>query len=65
MAVALYVKDDEENKPFSYLPMDMPRCHNYHPKDIAINEKPVSRTSSFKITEFCPFLFALTLFLFN
>ena len=40
MAVALYVKDEVDNKPFSYLPKNMPRCHNYHPKDIAINEEP-------------------------
>ena len=40
MAVALYVKDEVDNKPFSYLPKNMPQCHNYHPKDTAINEEP-------------------------
>ena len=39
MAVSLYVKDQEENKPFTYLPRNMPRCHNYHPKNIAIKEE--------------------------
>jgi len=39
MGVAFYVKDEVDNKPFSYLPKNMPRCHNYHPKDIAINEE--------------------------
>lgn len=39
MAFALYVKDSEENKPFSYLPKNMPRCGDYHPKDTAINEE--------------------------
>ena len=39
MGVALYVKDEIDNKPFSYLPNNMPRCHNCHPKDIAINEE--------------------------
>jgi hypothetical protein len=44
MGVALYVKDEIDNKPFSYLPKNMPRCHNYHPKDIAINEESAQKS---------------------
>ena len=41
MGLSLYVKDVVDNKPFSYVPENIPRCHNnyYHPKDIAINEE--------------------------
>ena len=48
MAFALYVKDSEENKPFSYLPKNMPRCGDYHPKDTAINEESFEKENDAK-----------------
>ncbi|CAG5109977.1 Oidioi.mRNA.OKI2018_I69.chr2.g4438.t1.cds [Oikopleura dioica] len=57
MAVALFVKDRDENKPFSYLPKNMPRCHHYHPKNIAIDEEPIRQNSSSGITASTLFLF--------
>ncbi|CAG5076451.1 Oidioi.mRNA.OKI2018_I69.PAR.g8463.t1.cds [Oikopleura dioica] len=39
MAVALNVEDKEENKPFSYLPEDFPRCADYDPTSYSTPKK--------------------------